>query len=281
MQDQIQRIKDRCNAVVLKAKELYGIDLSTVQVRFDLRGRCAGQAMRKAGVYIVRFNRDMLTREAFNHVHDNTVPHEYAHIICFMNPSLGRNHDSGWERVCRALGGSGSTRHQEEVVYGKGATYEYITTAGHAVRLSQQRHARIQQGGTLTYRRGLGMVNKACAFKIVGIAGQTINNSMAVHKPSTAVASPMVREFLEEVPVLPATNFRVVAVTQTAAKPSRWQGDSKAAKSREIMAFGYQNKWTYEMIITEMQKENGYDRQLARGTFKANAPRVGIPSTFC
>lgn len=281
MQDQIQRIKDRCNAVVLKAKELYGIDLSGVQVRFDLRGRCAGQAMRKSGVYIVRFNRDMLTREAFNHVHDNTVPHEYAHIICFMNPSLGRNHDSGWERVCRALGGSGATRHSEEVVYGKGVTYEYITTAGHAVRLSQQRHARIQQGGTLTYRRGMGMVNKTCAFKVVGVSGQSIKDTTAIHQPAVATIPPMVREFLEKTPAEAAALFRVVAVTQTAAKPSRWHGDSKAAKSREIMLFGYQNKWTYEMIITEMQKENGYDRQLARGTFKANQEKVGIPAIFC
>src|SRR5574337_453766 len=105
MQTQAQLILDKCNEVVAKARELYGLDLSKVQIRMDLRGRAAGVAMRRGGIYTVRFNRDMMTREAFDHVLNNTVPHEFAHIVCFMNPSLGKNHDYGWARVCERLGG--------------------------------------------------------------------------------------------------------------------------------------------------------------------------------
>lgn len=56
MQAQIQQIQDRCVQVIAKAKELYGLDFSKVQIRFDLKGRAAGQAYCKAGQYGVRFN---------------------------------------------------------------------------------------------------------------------------------------------------------------------------------------------------------------------------------
>ena len=119
-----QQILDKCKAVFAEAQRLYGLDMSHVGIRFDLKGRAAGQACRRGGQYYMRFNRDMLTREAFNHVINNTVPHEIAHIACYMNPMLGSNHNSGWERVCLALGGTGASKHNEEVVYGKGTTYE-------------------------------------------------------------------------------------------------------------------------------------------------------------
>lgn len=272
MQDAIQQVQARCLQVVQTAKEKYGVDLSNVQVRFDLRGRAAGQAMRKNGVYIVRFNRDMLTRDAFNHVLKDTVPHEYAHIMCFMDPTRGGGHDYGWARVCIALGGSGATCHREEVVYGKGNTYEYTTTAGHKVRLSQIRHRRIQQGGRLLYRGGKGEVNRTCAFSIVGQAGVSL--AAPVVPTTSGLPAAMVQRMthIETLPRNPAQNT---------AQPSTWQGSSKAAVSREIMSHGYQNGWDYEKIITEMQRVNGYDRQLARGTFKANAPKIGIPATFC
>lgn len=66
------------------------------------------------------------------------------------------------------------------------------------------------------------------------------------------------------------------AVTLRPAAP----GESKAATSRRIMLAGYRAGQSYETIISAMIAANGYDRQLARGTFKANAPKIGIPSTF-
>ena len=75
--------------------------------------------------YMVRFNADMARQNPDDMVED-TIPHEYSHIVCFMNPSLGSNHDSGWARVCRALGGTGGRTHDNEVVYGNGRTYEYL-----------------------------------------------------------------------------------------------------------------------------------------------------------
>lgn len=271
-----QAILDRCKEVVAKAKELYGLDLSQVHVSFDLRGRCAGMA-HGGRTYKVRFNRDMLTREAFDHVLNATVPHEYAHIICFMNPRLGRNHDSGWERVCIALGGSGATRHQEEVVYGNGTTYEYTSTTGQAIRVSERRHRSIQAGRTLHYRKGGGTLHKDCAHSIVGVLGQTL----AAPVVKKAVTTPAAVQTVTVPPVY-ATMLTGAVPRQTAVLPvaTAYAGESKASISRRIMSVGYRAGKTYEQIIAEMIAANGYNRQLARATYKANYARAGVPESF-
>lgn len=294
MQDQIRQIQERCKVAFAKAKELYGLDLSKIDVRFDLKGRAAGMAcmrgMRGTPYFYMRFNRDMLTREAFEHQLNNTVPHEVAHIVCFMNPKLGRNHDSGWERVCIALGGTGLTRHSEEVVMGKGTTYEYTTSNGHKVRVGDRHHRRIQGGETLTWRKGKGSVNQFCSYSIVGMNGRTLANPIVKQAPNhpaqieqavrgtqpDAVEMARRAAMVEELRRRQAAHVLAPAVV---ARPAV-AGESKAATSRRIMLAGYKGGKSYETIIAEMIAANGYDRQLARGTFRANAPKIGIPSSF-
>ena len=290
MQSQAQQILERCQQVIAKAKELYGLDMSKVQIRFDLRGRAAGQAYRRGMQYGVRFNRDMLTREAFDHVLNNTVPHEIAHIACFMNPNLGSNHNRGWERVCVALGGSGATRHQEDVVMGKGTTYEYITDMGHSVRIGDRHHRHVQAGGTLKFRKGKGTINQLCTYSIVGVNGRTLANPIVKKAPNHPDAVEMARrmamvEELRRQQTAPAATPAARPVTPAAplvnrVQPLQMGGESKAAISRRIMLSGFKGGKSYEEIIAAMQAANGYDRQLARGTFKANAPKVGIPESF-
>ena len=124
-----QRVDAKIKEVIAKAAELYKLDLSTVPVNWNLKGRAAGMASWRGFMgsrsYMVRFNADMARQNPDDMVED-TIPHEYSHIVCFMNPSLGSNHDSGWARVCRALGGTGGRTHDNEVVYGNGRTYEYL-----------------------------------------------------------------------------------------------------------------------------------------------------------
>jgi predicted SprT family Zn-dependent metalloprotease len=300
---QQQQIVDACKASFVKAKELYPhLNFDAVGIRFDLVGRCAGMAHRRGTHYFMRFNRDMLNREAFDHILNDTVPHEVAHIVCFMDPRLGRNHDYGWANVCRKLGGTGARTHKEEVVYGKGLTYEYTTTTGQKVRISQQLHSRMhQRGATYTYRGGKGAINKNCAHQVVGANGRTLNEPVrkveaktpgVLPAPVFRPVAPVVPTALQlenqrridewkarvVVPVAPvAPVVRPVVQTPVAAFD---KGQSKAAISRAIMLSGYRGGQTYEQIITAMIAANGYDRQLARATFKANAPKVGIPSDW-
>ncbi|MEI6422386.1 MAG: SprT-like domain-containing protein [Lentisphaerota bacterium] len=272
------QVLTKCKAVFEKAKELYGVDLSKVAIRFDLKGRVGGMACARgsvfARVYHMRFNYDMLLRETDEMV-DVVVPHEIAHIVCFLKPELGRNHDYGWARVCRALGGTGDRTHDMDVVYGKGTTYEYTTDRGHKVRLNDRRHQHVQSGRTLSYRKGLGTVNQQCAYSIVGAGGRSF-------------AAPIVKKVAVTKEVEPATIIGVpypAPVVVPVQRPAPFVstvgssivGTSKAAISRNIMLTGHRAGHSYEQIITAMMAANGYTRQLARATYLANAPKVGIP----
>ena len=185
------QIRAKCAEVFAKAAGMYGSDFSNVEIRFDLKGRCAGTASRRNGRYVLRFNHDMLSREAFDHVLNDTVPHEIAHLVCFMNPMLGRNHNHGWAHVCMRLGGSGARCHKEEVVYGKGRTFEYTSTTGHKCRVSETIHKRIQAGQSRHFsKRALGSLTNACAYSIVGEQGRTFAKPV-VRTPSVT-ATPYV-----------------------------------------------------------------------------------------
>jgi SprT protein len=94
-----------------KAEEIYGHKMPEMQVGFNLKGRVAGYAMRKYGVYSVRFNHVILAGNQWEAFIKEVVPHEVAHIVCYAYPELGRNHDYGWRSVCVKLGGSGARCH--------------------------------------------------------------------------------------------------------------------------------------------------------------------------
>ena len=289
MQPQMEQIRARCREVFARAHQLYPhLNFDHVNIRFDLKGRAAGQAMRVRNQYTVRFNQDMLTREAFDHMLNDTVPHEIAHIVCFMDPRLGNNHDSRWAAVCRALGGTGERCHSEEVIYGRGRTYEYITDRGHRVRIGDRHHTYLQTGRPLQFKQGKGTITRHSSYSIVGEAGRTLavpiqvqgcNNEVAPAGKTTRIQlTGTAEELLNQLdiadtrPAQPAPATPVIAPVVRAAA-----GESKAAVSRRIMLSGYQSDRTYEEIIAAMIAANGYDRQLARATFKANQAKVGIP----
>lgn len=254
-----QQIIDRCKAIFAKAEELYALDMSKVGISFDLRGRAAGMACRRAGAnYYMRFNADMLKREAFNHIINDTVPHEIGHIVCFMNPRLGNNHDAGWARVCRTLGGTGTRCHSEEVVYGKGVTYEYTTTNGHKVRVSQTMHNRILKGVHYTYKQNKGKIDKTCVYSIVGVSGRSLA------QPTKPVSAPVVTPVAPTVtaPVRVPTFFIGAPETKNVVKP---KGNmSKADIARGIIAAGTARGDGYETMIAAIIEATGHTRQLAR-----------------
>lgn len=286
----VEQVRAKCNEVVALAKEKYGVDLSVVSVQFNLVGRVAGWAqvkgIRTAPQYSVRFNHEMVTRgdpKVLQDMIEDTVPHEFAHVVCYMKPQLGRNHDQGWKAVCRTLGGTGGRTHSTEVIHGKGTTYEYTTTNGHKVRVGDKHHRHIQAGNMLTWRKGKGSVHALCAYSIVGYQGQSLATPVVkvpvvqpVHTvpavmPTATVVPPLAPRV---VPPAPAPVVRVLPVAMLVG------GESKAAISRRIMETGYRSGKTYEQIISEMIAANGYNRQLARATFKANAHRVNIPANW-
>lgn len=254
-----QQIIERFNAITKQASTLFSLDLSNVGLHFDLKGRAAGMACRRGSQYYVRINTDMLKREAFDHLINDTIPHEVAHIVCFMKPSLGNNHDYGWASVCRKLGGSGTRCHSEEVVYGKGVTYEYTTTTGHTVRISERIHKNIMRGSSYTYRGGKGKINATCAHAVVGVAGRTLDTPI-VKKAVTTV------EHITPAPVTVAP----VMVPRAPVVPTftiGGQGGSKETRARDIMLNGKRTGATYEEMISAIMIANGATRERARSLF--------------
>ena len=163
--DRINEVNSKLTSLATRANAIFGIELPHITVKFDLRGRSAGQAIRRGGEFSVRFNRDMMLNESWDHIINETVPHELAHIVCFVNPNLGRNHDAGWNRVCRLLGGSGERCHKEVVTYAKGNTYIYTTSTGHTVSLSAIRHRKVQRGGYYICRER-GRIDRNCQYQV-------------------------------------------------------------------------------------------------------------------
>lgn len=156
-------MRNKVQEVAELAKKLYGVDLSKAPVSFNLKGRVAGWAGCKIcegrKQVSFRFNCELIEGNNFNDMMNLTIPHELAHGVCYLRPELGRKHDTGWKRVCVSLGGDGKRTHNYDVVV-KGR-WDYLTDRGNKVSVTKKYHAYVQAGGTLTFKRGLGVITKA------------------------------------------------------------------------------------------------------------------------
>lgn len=184
MQAQMQAIKDKVAECVARAEAMFGIKMPQVQILFDLTGRAAGMAGMRYGQFYLRFNVNhmRLGGKTWEHLINDTVPHEVAHTVCQAFPKFGRNHDTGWKRVCRVLGGTGQTRYSEDdapEAIAQMRPYVYITTNGNEVRVTKGIHNKIQKGIIYSFRGGKGQINRACAYNYM--AGPAVT---AIKKPA-------------------------------------------------------------------------------------------------
>ena len=138
--------------VLDKAISIFGIAIPPVRVEFFFKGKSHGSAgRRKDGSYYVKLN--LLAAQAdMNEMMDDTIPHEVAHIVCFVNPMLGRNHDRGWQRVCMKLGGNPSRVCKNSVANAAivparvVSKYQYRATCGTVLTVTAHMHGKIMRG---------------------------------------------------------------------------------------------------------------------------------------
>lgn len=128
-----------------KAVEEFGLyNLEDVDISYDLKGQCAGQAGKRNGTYFLRFNLDAIKLDFEDMAYD-TVPHEVAHLVCFEDPRLGKNHNRGWKNVCLALGGSGKRTHDLQLERArKVKRFVYKLSDGTEVQLTKGKHKKVQ-----------------------------------------------------------------------------------------------------------------------------------------
>lgn len=177
MQTKIQAVKEQVAKCIKLAEAKFNITLPQIDIRFDLRGKSAGQAgcttNRLTGqtynMYL-RFNREhmQLGGKTWEHILNDTVPHEVAHTVCQAFPKLGRNHDRGWAMVCKALGGNGLRCYSQEdapEAVAKARPYAYTTSTGHVVAVSPTIHSKIQKGAAYLYR-GKGRISNQQSYTV-------------------------------------------------------------------------------------------------------------------
>lgn len=159
------------------AWKAFCVPLPPIDVSFDLTEQDAGLAQVVHGEYKLRLNYKMMMRpDGWEHIYNNTIPHEIAHLVCCWNPDLGKNHDAGWRDVCIRLGGDGEQCHLIPVIYERGKTFAYITDAGYPVNVTGALHSKVQKGSRYMYE-GLGKIDNTCSFELVAEHGEMIENN--------------------------------------------------------------------------------------------------------
>lgn len=251
-QERVDQVKRKITSLVKLFESNHpGVVLPKIEILFNLRGRAAGMASRttRPGMgmtYAIRFNRDMMINDGWQHLFENTVPHELAHIIGF---ATGKDFGHGpyWKRICKDLGGNGERCHKEEVTYANGKTYKYISSTGHVFTLSETRHRRVQTGTRYSYR-GMGTVDKSCSYEIDGVRP-------AIQQPVSKEVS--VKSLVENFPKIPAQ-----------------QKTSKAQRVREMIGFAKINNKSPEFVMSFAFNELGMERGLARRYVLGNWSKV-------
>lgn len=158
---------NKTNELIKTANTQFNITLPNIDIRFDLKGRNAGQAIRHADQYTIRFNKDLVHNNSLKTIITDVVAHELAHIVLFYT-HWGFGHDNMWKRICRILGGNGERCHSEQVEScRKSKQYEYTLSNGQTIVLGKTRHNRIQEG-KIYITRDTGMpISSACQFREV------------------------------------------------------------------------------------------------------------------
>lgn len=147
------RAAEKISETIDMAERLFNVTLSPT-IRWDLRGQAAGQAGFKGLKMYMRFNETALELDP-DHLINQTIPHEVAHLVCFMRPDLGKNHNKGWKVVFRMLGGAGDRCHNIPLPKArKMRKFLYGSTCGKQFELSSIRHKKIQQGMVYNVRGG-------------------------------------------------------------------------------------------------------------------------------
>lgn len=143
----------RTLALLDQARGQFGVRITAPEVRFDLRGKAAGQVRMAPGrVWQVRYNPLLLTREPDAFL-AQTIPHEAAHLIAFALHGRGiRPHGEEWQSVMRRLGAEPRRCHNfavDDLPTRRLRRFDYHC-ACRTHQLTSTRHYRVQAGQTYT-----------------------------------------------------------------------------------------------------------------------------------
>jgi SprT protein len=152
----MRQARARTLAFLERARQLTGHALPCPAIRFDLRGRSAGQVrIARDGTCTIRYNARLLERHPEDFLH-TTVAHEVAHYAAYAR--YGRNirpHGPQWQDIMRALGADPSRCHDydtEGLDARRLRRHVYHCACGEHL-LTSIRHNRVRRGTRYFCRR--------------------------------------------------------------------------------------------------------------------------------
>jgi len=145
------RILETVREVCQRASDKYGVSLSDIEVDIRNCGKAAGKAQcRRYGNRVTDLklilNAQLVNEQDAFKLIDEVIPHEIGHLVCFLRPELGNNHDRGWKRVCMALGGSGERCHKYDLQKARRTRKAIYNINGEPMDVGLTVHRRIQAG---------------------------------------------------------------------------------------------------------------------------------------
>lgn len=139
-----------------KAARHFGFAPPTVRIRFDLRGKSAGQfRSRNAGSFEIRYNAALLTRHGQDFL-DRTVPHETAHLIALhLHGPRVRPHGREWQAIMHLFGAPSERCHSYDTagLETRHLNHYPYRCACRTHQLTSIRHNRAQRGQSYRCRR--------------------------------------------------------------------------------------------------------------------------------
>lgn len=154
------QIKTAIKIKVAEANEKYGINLNP-DIRFDLKGRASGQAGYKGSKFYIRINPEAIEK-GFDHVINNTVPHEVAHLVCYVKFPAERGHGRYWKTVSKNLGMRDVKRCHNIALTPTRKTRKFVykLASGRMIEISSIRHNKIIKGQA--YRVAGERLDRSC-----------------------------------------------------------------------------------------------------------------------
>lgn len=150
-------------ACIKLASEKYG-QMPNIDIKYDLKGRAAGYAGCQGNYFFMRFNKEAMQVD-WDHMVNDTIPHEVAHIVQFWHKHLRdpdiwkgsrgyvrQSHGPKFKEICRLLGGSGDRCHTMELTKAKKKTvrrFIWTDNYGNEVRFTTKTHNSVMRAFAL------------------------------------------------------------------------------------------------------------------------------------